>query len=205
MFRYFLLCSLALLLCLPDASYAQKKKPVQKKLVKKTNTAKPKTVAKKKPTSTSRKKVAVKSRKSSSSRTRSASIKKPQTTVPAYQPPAYFEPMYNPPLDERPLPPVLSSVEQKPQFDGDLNEYLRHSIQYPDTNRLKVKEGTVMVKFLVTLLGDIRNPTIVGPIDPLLDEEALRVVKEMPRWNPARHKGLFANTYYTLPVEFRLY
>jgi TonB family protein len=187
-----------------NVSNGQKKKTSGKKPAKKEQKAKAGSSASKKKKASAKKKTPVNGRKVTASKGRTRANSKAKAPS-GYAAPVYFEPIYNPTLDERPLPPVLSVVDQMPQFDGDVNEYLRQRIEYPDTTRLGVKEGTVMVKFIVTVLGDLRNATIVRSIDPLLDQEALRVVREMPRWNPGRHKGLYANVYYTLPVKFHLY
>jgi TonB family protein len=60
------------------------------------------------------------------------------------------------------------------------------------------------LKFTVTMLGDIRDITVAKPVHPLLDKEAIRVVKEMPRWKPGRQNGQYVNVYYNLPIKFAL-
>lgn len=203
MLRFFLLFSIMFLLFVPGIADAQKKTTAKKKPVRKAVSTKSKTTAAKKTTKTSSKKktTATKSKRSSSKGKRVAT-NRVRPAVPVYEAPAYFEPPYNPTLDERPIPKVLSTVDEMPEFEGELNEYLRYSIHYPDSSYLMDKESTVEVRFIVTILGDIRNATLVKPVDPVLDKEALRVVKEMPRWKPGRHKGMYVNVYYTLPVSF---
>jgi TonB family protein len=198
--RIFLLLTLAVLILVPGISDAQKKRPAQSKTTKKTTPARSKTSAKKKSTALRKKPGTA---RKTASRSKSSRSRKAPAAAPVYQAPAYFEPIYNPPLDERPIPPVLSRADEMPEFNGDLQQYIRSSLQYPDTSLLDRKGDTVKVRFIVTILGDIRNVQVVKSLDPALDTQALKLVKEMPRWTPAKHKGMYVNVYYTLPISFR--
>jgi TonB family protein len=62
----------------------------------------------------------------------------------------------------------------------------------------------VVVQFVVKKDGSISNDTIVRSVDPLLDAEALRVVRSMPNWTPGKQKGEAVRVRFTLPVTFRL-
>jgi|GEM_PF-935207 len=64
------------------------------------------------------------------------------------------------------------------------------------------KEGTVKVRFVVGAEGDIFEPEIVQTLDVTLEEEALRVVRLMPRWIPARSSEKTYSAYYTLAIAF---
>ena len=198
--RIFLLLTLALLMLVPGASQAQKKKPAQSKSTKKTTTARSKTTVKKKPVATKKKSTA---RKKTASRSKSTKARKAAPRPPVYHAPAYFEPIYNPPLDDRPIPPVLTYADEMPEFNGDLQQYIRANLQYPDSSFIDQVGDTVKVKFIVTILGDIRDVEVVDSVTPALDAQAVKLVEEMPRWVPARHKGMYVNVYYTLPVSFR--
>jgi protein TonB len=191
---------LAVLMLVPGVTDAQKKKPAPSKTTKKTSTAKSKTATKKKAVASKKKSTTA---KKTASRSKSSKARRIPPRPPVYQAPSYFEPIYNPPLDDRPIPPILTHADEMPEFEGDLEEYLRASLQYPDTAVLSLKEDTVKLKFIVTILGDIRNVSVVKRVDPVLDARAVKMVKEMPRWNPARHKGMYVNVYYTLAVPFR--
>jgi len=95
-------------------------------------------------------------------------------------------------------------VEKTPVFPGDLNQYLTAQIRYPDTAARENIQGRVLLRFVVRNTGDVSDVTVVRSVHPLLDEEAVRVVSAMPRWQPAMRAGIPVNAYFTLPVWFRL-
>lgn len=102
---------------------------------------------------------------------------------------------------------VFSFVQQKPEFpNGDkaLFKYLSDNLKYPAIARENGIEGTVVVKFVVSKSGDIRNAEVVRGIGGGCDAEALRVVNTMPKWNPGKNNGKAVNVTYTLPVKFKL-
>ncbi|MBK9456902.1 MAG: energy transducer TonB [Bacteroidetes bacterium] len=65
-------------------------------------------------------------------------------------------------------------------------------------------EGTVYIKFVVDDKGAVSQAHVVRSIGAGCDEEALRVVKEMPNWTPGRQNGKPAAVWYTVPVKFTL-
>ena len=102
---------------------------------------------------------------------------------------------------------VFSIVEEMPEFPGGMGEcmkFLARSIKYPADAITNGVEGRVIVKFIVEKDGGISNIQIVRSIDPLLDAEAARVIKSMPKWKPGKQKGENVKVYYTFPVTFRL-
>ena len=102
---------------------------------------------------------------------------------------------------------IFQVVEKAPEFPGGMEEcmkFLGNSIKYPIVAQENGIQGTVIVSFVVTDEGDIQNPVIVKGVDPLLDAEALRVIKMMPKWKPGMQRGKAVNVKYTLPVSFRL-
>ena len=64
--------------------------------------------------------------------------------------------------------------------------------------------GRVIVQFVIGKDGTVKDPKVVRGIDPELDEEALRLVRNMPKWKPGKQKGVVVNVKYVLPVMFRL-
>ena len=64
--------------------------------------------------------------------------------------------------------------------------------------------GSVMVTFVVNKDGSIVDPEVIKAVDKDLDNEALRVVKGMPKWNPGKQRGKPVRVKYTVPVTFRL-
>lgn len=102
---------------------------------------------------------------------------------------------------------VFEVVEHMPEFPGgnqELMKFLSSNIKYP-TNAEKNKiQGRVIIQFLVSKEGSIKNAKIVRSVDKELDAEALRVINAMPKWKPGMHKGEAVNVKYTVPVVFRL-
>lgn len=102
---------------------------------------------------------------------------------------------------------IYDVVEAMPQFPAGfegLMEYLRANVQYPKEAHEKQIHGRVIVTFVVDKEGNATRPQIVRGIDPLLDEEALRVVCNMPKWIPGRQNGEVVSVSYTLPITFSL-
>lgn len=124
--------------------------------------------------------------------------------------------------EEKPLPPpivlgpapveestdeIFEVVEEPCEFIGGmkaLNEYLSKSIVYPEIAQENGIQGRVIVQFVVEKDGSTGNIQVVRGVDPALDKEATRVVKEMPKWKPGKQRGKPVRTKYTLPVQFRL-
>jgi len=103
---------------------------------------------------------------------------------------------------------IFTHVEQMPQFPGGekaLMEFLSKNIKYPEIAQQKGIQGTVVLRFVVDKTGKItNNVTKLRSLDPSCDEEAIRVIKLMPKWKPGKQKGEAVPVYYTLPVRFRL-
>lgn len=104
--------------------------------------------------------------------------------------------------------PVLQAPAVIAEFpDGmeALVEYLSNNIRYPEDAYKAKKEGRVVVRFTVNKDGSVSDPEIIKGVYPSLDAEAVRVVKSMPAWTPARNEaGEVVTTVYTLPVSFKL-
>lgn len=104
---------------------------------------------------------------------------------------------------------VYNNVEYIPSFPGGnkgLQKFFDDNLKYPEDASSEGVDGTVKVSFVVDENGKLSSPQVMG--DKLgygLDEEAVRVVKEMPTWNPGKLKGKNVKTRYTLPVSFQLY
>lgn len=111
------------------------------------------------------------------------------------------------PAADTTLRDVFTFVEQMPEFPGGQNAmltYLRTNIEYPDSARVKQIEGRVYLRFVVDKDGNVVNPEVARSVDPLLDEEAIRVVRQMPKWTPGKQNGKAVNVYFTLPISFSL-
>ena len=102
---------------------------------------------------------------------------------------------------------IYSSVEQMPQFPGGeaaLMKYLMTHIQYPVNAAKNNVQGRVIVQFVVEKTGEIGEVKVARSVDEELDAEAVRVVKELPKFTPGRQKGEPVRVWYTLPISFKL-
>ncbi len=95
-------------------------------------------------------------------------------------------------------------VDEMPKAEYDVNEYLANNIKYPDSARKSNITGRVIIKFVVNEDGHISDGTVVKGIGAGCDEEALRVVRSMPKWKPGKKNGQPARVYFTIPISFRL-
>ena len=102
---------------------------------------------------------------------------------------------------------VYEIVEQIPEYPGGLTalmNYLRANIRYPAAAQKAGIEGRVVVSFIVEPNGSVSNVEIVRSVDTDLDQEALRVVRQMPKWKPGKHDGSTVRFKYHLPIKFIL-
>lgn len=102
---------------------------------------------------------------------------------------------------------VYDVVEMPPSFPGGmaaLQSYIRNNIKYPVAAKKNGIEGRVVVEFVVEKDGTLSNVKAFRPADPSLDQEAIRLVESMPKWNPGKNNGEPVNVRYTIPITFRL-
>ena len=102
---------------------------------------------------------------------------------------------------------VFDVVEQMPSFPGGnaaMMNYLSQNIKYPVEAEENGVQGRVLVEYVVGKDGYISDVRVAKSVDPLLDKEAIRVVKGMPKWIPGEIDGEAVTVRYTLPVTFRL-
>lgn len=115
-----------------------------------------------------------------------------------------------------PVGPVVEEVDDDRVYDvvevnasfpgGDAKcmEWLQKNIRYPQICQEQGVQGRVIVSFVVNRDGSIVNVEVVRSPDENLSEEAMRVVKAMPKWNPARQGNKTVRSRFNLPVMFRL-
>ncbi|MFN3951725.1 MAG: TonB family protein [Thermaurantimonas sp.] len=102
---------------------------------------------------------------------------------------------------------VFTLVEVKPEFPGGraaLMKYLAENIRYPRLARELNIQGTVIIQFTVDRNGMIRDVAVARGIGGGCDEEAVRVVENMPPWTPGRQNDRPVNVRYSLPIRFEL-
>ena len=98
-------------------------------------------------------------------------------------------------------------VEQMPQFQGGENalmDYLSQNIRYPKVAAENGIQGRVTVRFIIDETGLVTDAVVIKGLDPSCDQEAIRVVKAMPKWIPGKQNGEVVPVYYTLPISYRL-
>ena len=95
-----------------------------------------------------------------------------------------------------------------PQFPGGsimLNEFLKKELKYPTVSLNSGSQGCAVVSFTVEKDGSITDVNILKTSgDELLDAEAVRVVKIMPKWNPGKQNGIPLKIGLNIPISFKL-
>lgn len=114
-------------------------------------------------------------------------------------------------ITEAPLPPdddkVYNKCDELAKFPGGVEaqlQFLAKNIKYPAESIEKKEEGRVILSFIVEKDGSLTDIKAIRSISPYLDKEAIRVTKSMPKWIPAKNKGVVVRSLYTMPVVFRL-
>ena len=102
---------------------------------------------------------------------------------------------------------VFDVVEVMPQFPGGqiaMLQYLMKNIKYPEQAVKEGIQGRVTVRFIVEKDGSISDVKPVLSVHPLLNKEAVRVVKSMPKWTPGKQNGKPVRVRFVVPVMFKL-
>ena len=98
-------------------------------------------------------------------------------------------------------------LDEKPEYPGGMKElvkFIQQSILYPPVALQKKTQGRVWIEGIIDTDGKIIQPKVVYGADSLLDKEALRVIKMMPKWKPGKQRGKPVRVKYTVPVTFKL-
>lgn len=102
---------------------------------------------------------------------------------------------------------IWADPELQPQFPGGveaLAQWIADNLQYPTEAIKNGIEGRVIVRFLITKSGDLEKIHVMRSPDDLLSEEAIRVVKLLPKFTPGMVDGEPVNVWFTLPLTFKL-
>ena len=104
---------------------------------------------------------------------------------------------------------ILTFVAEEASFPGgtaEMMKYLGKNIKYPEVAIQAGIQGKVTLRFVVGKDGSIENVTVARGVPgcPECDKEAIRVVKSMPKWKPAKNDGKVVKSYFNLPVTFKL-
>ena len=102
---------------------------------------------------------------------------------------------------------VYEVVDQMPEYPGGMGaflEYMMQNLKYPEDAVKQKIEGRVIASFVVETDGSITEINVVKKVFPSLDDEAVRMLKEMPRWTPGKKDGKPVRVRYTVPVSYCL-
>ena len=102
---------------------------------------------------------------------------------------------------------IFQIVEEMPAYpggDAKLMEFVAKNIKYPQIARETGIQGRVFVGFVVETDGSVSNVKVLRGIGGGCDEEAVRVVKSMPKWKAGKQRGKAVRVSYMLPVNFKL-
>jgi protein TonB len=103
--------------------------------------------------------------------------------------------------------PILFPEEQATFRNGDLSEFrywVQENIKYPDLAVANQVFGKVILEFCVNARGEVTDIRVLRPIDPLLDNESMRVIASSPLWKAARQGGRPVKQRFVIPVVFTL-
>lgn len=100
-----------------------------------------------------------------------------------------------------------TTVERFPEFEGGMaawTKFIQRNMRYPAMAQDNGTQGKVFVSFIVEKDGSISSVTLIRGIGDGCDEEALRVIRKSPRWNPGQQNKQSVRVRYTMPLAFQL-
>jgi len=103
--------------------------------------------------------------------------------------------------------PIFAVAEVMPEYPGGIEvrqKFLRDNIKYPKLEKNVAITSKVIIKFVVEKDGSITDIQVVRSISPAFDEEIVRVIKLMPKWESAKQKGCPVRAFVILPVDIDL-
>ena len=109
--------------------------------------------------------------------------------------------------EEEEIEEVFLVVEESPEFPGGqkaLMKYFSDNVRYPVVAAENGIQGRVICQFTVWKDGTIRDIVVLKGVDKSLDKEAIRLIENMPKWNPGKQRGKAVSCKFTVPVSFRL-
>ena len=102
---------------------------------------------------------------------------------------------------------VFTTVDENPTFPGGIKEmykFIGQNLRYPSAAQKANTQGKVFVKFIVRKDGSTSDMTVLKGIGNGCDEETVRVIGMMPKWNAGKQNGIPVNVYFTMPISFVL-
>lgn len=110
-------------------------------------------------------------------------------------------------VDANDTPLNFRIVEQLPEFPGGMSalvKWLTDNIKYPKPAQMQKLEGQVVVSFIINRDGTIADIKVAKSAHPLLDREALRVARMMPKWKPGLQNNKPCRTLFAIPIVFKI-
>ena len=102
---------------------------------------------------------------------------------------------------------LYSMADVVPEFPGGVpafGKFLSNNIKYPDDARRRNIQGRVIISFVSETDGTLGDVRVTKSVDPSIDEEAVRVIKQCPRWKPGMQDGVPIRVAYSVPITFTL-
>jgi protein TonB len=104
-------------------------------------------------------------------------------------------------------PDPVIIVSEPPVFPGGesgLMKFINDNIKYPEEAIANNIEGRVVLRFVVSTDGSVKRIELIKGVDPLLNQEAMRVISSLPKWKPGKNNGNPAAVWFSVPVTFTL-
>ncbi len=102
---------------------------------------------------------------------------------------------------------VYETIERAPEFPGgeqEFYDYISEEIKYPAKAKELGQEGSVYVQFIIEKDGSVTNVIVIRGVSTSIDEEAIRVISQMPKWTPGYQDGEPVRVQYVIPIHFYL-
>jgi len=99
---------------------------------------------------------------------------------------------------------IFDVVGKDPAYPGGeaaMFNFINAKFEYPEMAREMGEQGTVFVRFVVYSDGSIKDVEVMKGVSKLIDKEAMRVIKLMPKWAPGEQAGKAVNVRYILPIK----
>ncbi len=109
--------------------------------------------------------------------------------------------------EEAELGEIFIDVEEMPEYPGGYDamyKYIAENISYPPIAVEKNIQGKVYVQIVIDKVGQVQESVVVRSVDPILDNEAIRIIRNMPNWTPGKQRGKPVNVRMILPITFAL-
>lgn len=101
---------------------------------------------------------------------------------------------------------LFEEVDEQPTYPGgeqEMIKFINHERRYPQPAYDSGLQGRVLCSFIVKADGTISYVEVLRGVEKSLNDEAVRVIENMPRWNPGKVDGISVPTYCILPISFR--